>query len=92
MCAIGFLLYCGSSSSSLFLSSRFPSFFFLFFFPGFFLSLGSFFFFWVFYVFCSLFEIEYKKLKIHVFLNSTVKNSRSMWHKHVQLSKWEASL
>ena len=62
------------------------------FFPGFFLSLGSFFFFWVFYVFCSLFEIKCKKLKIHVFLNSTVKNSRSMWHKHVQLSKWEASL
>ena len=59
----------------------------LFFFGVFLLFLGL-------YVLCSLFEIECKKLEIHFFLNSTIKNSRSMWHNHVQLSKlskWEAS-
>ena len=45
-------------------------------------SLRSFFFFWV----CTFFVL---------YLKSSVKNSRSMWHNHVQLSKlskWEASL
>ena len=59
----------------------------LFFFGFFLLFLGL-------YVLCSLFEIECKKLEIHFFLNSTIKNSRSMWHNHAQLSKlskWEAS-
>ena len=68
------------------LSSRF----FLLLFLGFYFFL----FFWVlsffgfFLLFLgSLFEIKCKKLKIHVFLNSTIKNSRPMWHICVQLSK-----
>ena len=55
---------------------------FFFFFSGFFLSSSSFFFFWV----CTFFVL---------YLKSSVKNSRSMWHNHVQFSKlgkWEASL
>ena len=66
MCAVGFLLYCGSSSSSLFLSSGFPSFFFLFFF------LVSFFL-WVLSSFSgfSTFFVLY--------LKSSVKNSRFMF-------------
>ena len=67
MCAVGFLLYCGSSSSSLFLSSRFPSFFFSFFF-----FLVSFFL-WVISSFSgfSTFFVLY--------LKSSVKNSRFMF-------------
>ena len=53
---------------SFFLSSRF---FLLLLFSGFF--FGFFLLFLGLYIFCSLFEIECKKLKIHVFLNSTVK-------------------
>ena len=73
------------SSVGSFLLLRSSFFFFFgsfFFFSGFFLSSSSFFFFWV----CTFFVL---------YLKSSVKNSRSMWHNHVQLSKlgkWEASL
>ena len=85
VCVVGLLLCCGSSSS-FFLSSGFPFFFsFLgFLFLGFVLlsSFSGFV-----HFFCCVFEIECKKLEIHVFLDSTVKNLRSMWYKRVQLSK-----
>ena len=67
------------------LSTGFFFFFFLFFWGSFFFFLG-YFFLWVlssfsgFERFLYLFEIKCKKLEIHVFLNSTIKNSRSIWH------------
>ena len=70
------------------LSSRFFLLLFLGFFFIYFLFFWVLSFFGFFLLFLgSLFEIKYKKLKIHVFLNSTIKNSRPMWHIRVQLSK-----
>ena len=66
------------------LSSRF----FLLLFLGFYFIYLFFYFSGFFLLFLgSLFEIKCKKLKIHVFLNLTIKNSRPMWHICIQLSK-----